>query len=251
MTAIDKLRWARISPLLDELLDAEPGERAQRLERLRQNDYALAEEIAALLSQQAEVETAQFLEHAVIDPAAVTLAGRVLGSYTLERPLGAGGMGSVWLARRSDGRYEGRAAVKLLNLALISRGGAERFGREGSALARLAHPNIARLIDAGVDQGQPYLVLEYVEGEPIDQWCDQRSLDVAARIRLVLAVCEAVAHAHAKLILHRDLKPSNVLVTLDGQVKLLDFGIAKLLADPASELTRDAGRAFTPEYAAP
>ena len=122
-------------------------------------------------------------------------------------------MGSVWLARRSDGRFEGQVAVKLLNLALLARGGAERFAREGSVLARLAHPHIARLLDAGVSAGgQPYLVLEHVEGEPIDRWCDARALGIDARVRLLLDVLAAVAHAHSKLVLHRDLKPSNILV---------------------------------------
>jgi tetratricopeptide (TPR) repeat protein len=166
-------------------------------------------------------------------------------------------MGSVWLARRSDGRYQGLVAFKLLNLALLGRGGAERFAREGSALARLAHPNIARLLDAGVTgAGQPYLVLEHVDGEPIDRWCEAHALDVNARVRLTLEVLAAVAHAHGKLVLHRDLKPGNILVTPDGRVKLLDFGIAKLIDDegqsaPATEITQLAGRAFTPDFAAP
>ena len=163
----------------------------------------------------------------------------------------------MWLAQRSDGRYAGRAAVKLLNLSLLGPAGTERFKREGSALARLTHPNIARLIDAGVtSEGQPYLVLEYVEGQPIDRWCEASALDVRARVRLFLQVLDAVAHAHSKLILHRDLKPPNILVTADGQVKLLDFGIAKLMDEeqlraPAAALTQFPGRAFTPEYAAP
>ena len=152
-------------------------------------------------------------------------------------------MGSVWLAQRSDGRYEGHVAVKLLNAALVGRGGEERFRREGTILARLAHPHIARLIDAGVSNtGQPYLVLELVEGKHIDVYCDEAALSVEERIRLFLDVQSAVAHAHANLIVHRDLKPSNVLVTADGQVKLLDFGIAKLLEDDnLSRLTREAG----------
>lgn len=254
MAGIDRDRWQRVSPLLDELLDADAARRAERLAQIRGEDAPLADEVAALLAREAAVETVQFLEGSALDGA--TLAGRTIGSYTLERPLGHGGMGSVWLARRSDGRFEGRAAVKFLSLALLARGGAERFAREGSVLARLAHPNIARLLDAGLTGGQPYLVLEYVEGEPIDRWCDARSLDVEARVRLFLDVLAAVAHAHNNLILHRDLKPSNILVTSDGRAKLLDFGIAKLIgegAEPAAatELTQLAGRAFTPEYAAP
>jgi serine/threonine protein kinase len=165
-------------------------------------------------------------------------------------------MGTVWLAHRSDGRYEARVAVKLLNLAFLGPGGIERFRREGDALGRLTHPNIARLIDAGVTQvGQPYLVLDYVEGETISRWCESRALDLKARVRLFQDVLAAVAHAHSKLILHRDLKPSNILVTSEGQVKLVDFGIAKLLDDgapaPIPSLTQMAGQAFTPEYAAP
>ena len=166
-------------------------------------------------------------------------------------------MGSVWLAERSDGRFDRRVAVKALNIALIGKGGEERFKREGSILGRLSHPHIAELFDAGVSPaGQPYLVLEHVDGEHIDQYCDQRALTVEARARLLLDVLEAVAHAHANLIVHRDIKPSNVLVRTDGKVKLLDFGIAKLLEDEghaggATLLTREGGGAMTPEYAAP
>jgi tetratricopeptide (TPR) repeat protein len=164
-------------------------------------------------------------------------------------------MGSVWLAHRSDGHFEGLAAIKFLNLALLGHGGVARFRREGDMLARLTHPNIARLLDAGIHGGvQPYLILEYVDGQPIDQWCDARGLDVRGRLQLYVNVLDAVAHAHGNLVLHRDLKPSNILVTPGGQVKLLDFGIARLLegdAQAATALTRQAGHLFTPEYAAP
>ncbi|HEX5633657.1 MAG TPA: serine/threonine-protein kinase, partial [Gemmatimonadales bacterium] len=165
--------------------------------------------------------------------------------------------GTVWLARRSDGRYEGTAAVKLPNLARLDAVGAERFRREGTLLARLSHPGIAQLLDAGVTpDGQPYLVLEHVEGTRIDRYADERRLAPEARLRLFLEVLGAVAHAHANLIVHRDLKPSNILVTADGAVKLLDFGIAKLLEEEqgvaeASTLTDVGGRALTPEFAAP
>jgi len=258
MAGIDKHRWTVLSPLLDELLDADEGVRGLRLAHIRDTDSDLADDLSALLRRQAVIDKEGFLDGVATPlPAEPTLAGRIVGSYTLERLLGRGGMGAVWLAHRSDGRYAGRAAVKLLNLSLLGRAGStDRFKREGSALARLTHPNIARLIDAGVTgEGQPYLVLECVEGEPIDRWCEARSLDVAARVRLFLQVVDAVAHAHSKLILHRDLKPPNILVTPDGQVKLLDFGIAKLLDDEqphmSSALTRFPGHAFTPEYAAP
>ena len=180
---------------------------------------------------------------------------RSVGNYTLEQPLGHGGMGSVWLARRGDGRFEGRAAIKFLDLALIDAQGIERFRQEGEVLARLDHANIARLIDAGVtDHGQPYLVLEYVEGEALDRWCVSRSLDIRARVRLFLEVLAAVAHAHSKLVLHRDLKPANILVTPDGRVKLLDFGTAKILdisaAAPVVHTAADT-QAFTLDYASP
>ena len=256
MAGIDRDLWARISPLLDELLEADDSERAARLARMRAENSAMADTLASLLAQQAVVETGDFLEGAVLAlPPEVTLAGQVVGNYTLDRLLGQGGMGSVWLAHRSDGRFEGLAAIKFLNLALLGRGGVERFRREGSMLGRLTHPNVARLIDAGIYAGgQPYLILEYVDGEPIDRWCDVRALDVRARLLLFTDVLAAVAHAHSNLVLHRDLKPSNVLVTTNGEVKLVDFGIAKLLeaeAQPASALTRQAGHLFTPEYAAP
>ena len=249
--------WQRLSRLLDELLDLDDAARADRLAVVRASDPELASGAEKLLAQERLLEAERFLEGSALEPEEPSLAGRTLGAYTIERPLGAGGMGSVWLARRSDGRYDAAVAVKLLNLALLGRGGAARFAREGEVLARLAHPHIARLLDAGIAEGgQPYLVLEYVDGEPIDGWCDAHRLDVKARLRLMLDVLDAVAHAHTNLVLHRDLKPSNILVTADGQVKLLDFGIAKLLGSTGApgaptELTQVGGRAFTPDYAAP
>ena len=184
------------------------------------------------------------------------LAGQTVGPYTLISQIGQGGMGSVWLARRSDGRFERQAAVKFVNIALAGRATEERFKREGSILGRLTHPHIAELLDAGISSdGQPYLILEYVDGEAIDQYCDEHKLDVEARVGLFLDVLAAVAHAHANLIVHRDIKPSNVLVTTSGEVKLLDFGIAKLLegegqAGAATLLTHEGGSALTPQYAA-
>jgi serine/threonine-protein kinase len=257
MSEIYSRDWDRLSRLLDELLDLEAPARAERLAALRTGDATLAAAIEKLLAHERSADDEGFLEGSALDMGEPSLAGRTLGAYRLERALGAGGMGSVWLARRSDGRYEAMVAVKLLNLALLGRGGAARFRREGELLARLAHPHIARLLDAGLAEGgQPYLVLEYVDGAPIDRWCDARRLGIEARVRLALDVLDAVAHAHAKLVLHRDLKPSNILVTADGQVKLLDFGIAKLLggegsSDAPTELTQAGSRAFTPDYAAP
>jgi serine/threonine-protein kinase len=166
-------------------------------------------------------------------------------------------MGSVWLAQRSDGRFEREVAIKFLNLALARSAGEERFRREGTILARLTHRHIAQLIDAGVSAtGQPYLVLEYVDGNHIDDYCDQHQFGVGARVRLFLDVLEAVAHAHSNLVVHRDIKPSNVLVRADAELKLLDFGIAKLLEDGSGTvgdtlLTVEGTQLMTPEYAAP
>jgi serine/threonine protein kinase len=257
MAALDSRRWQRASPQLDLILDMSSADRFGHLATLRHADPALADDVEALLEQHRLLTAEGFLnDSSPAVPVAPALAGVSLGAYTLVEPIGQGGMGSVWLATRNDGRFEGTAAVKLLNADLTGRSGGERFKREGTILARLAHPNIARLIDAGVSpSGQPYLVLEHVSGRHIDSYCDGHKLEVHARVRLFLDVLSAVAHAHANLIVHRDLKPSNVLVTGDGQVKLLDFGIAKLLEDDRGAtdvtLTRDAGAGLTPKYAAP
>jgi hypothetical protein len=269
MNPIDKQQWALLSPLLDELLDLAEPERGQRLAALRAEDAGLADRLESMLAHDAQLEVQGFLDvtaaRAVIETLAAPdeapdLAGRSIGPYVLQRPLGEGGMGTVWLARRADGRFEGDVAIKFLRAGLFGGGAADRFAREGQILGRLSHPHIARLLDAGIHDGaQPYLVLEYVEGLPIDQYCQQQGLDATARICLFLDVLAAVTHAHSRLILHRDLKPSNILVTAEGQVKLLDFGIAKLLDDAAqaqegaaaTELTQRAGSAYTPQYAAP
>jgi serine/threonine protein kinase/Tfp pilus assembly protein PilF len=252
-------RWLLVSPHLDQALELAGEERRRYLAGVASEDPALAADLELLLGEEPALHDEKYLEHDAQDLLAGShLLEQVFGAYTLVSPLGAGGMGSVWLARRNDGRFEGTAAVKLLSAALLDTAGVSRFRREGTILARLKHPHIAQLIDAGVSEaGQPYLVLEYVEGEPIDRWCDNRALDVESRVRLFLDVLAAVAHAHANLVVHRDLKPSNVMVSKDGRVKLLDFGIAKLLEGDGAgdgaptQLTREAGRAFTPAFAAP
>jgi len=255
MAVIDQERWRALGPLLDEALDLSDSERETWLAELRARAPALAAEVETLLESESAAERSGFMASPLLSPNAAPLAGLQLGAYTLERPVGHGGMGSVWLARRSDGRFEGTAAVKFLNLALLTRAGQARFRREGSVLARLAHPGITRLLDAGVSAGgQPYLVLEYVDGVTIDEYAESHHLSVDDRVRLFLQVLDAVGHAHANLIVHRDLKPSNILVTGAGTVKLLDFGIAKLLDAEGTErtaVTQEAGRAMTPEYAAP
>jgi eukaryotic-like serine/threonine-protein kinase len=255
---LDPDRWRVVSPHLDEALELKDAERAAWLARLRLRDPALADDVRALLEENAMASREAFLANAPRLPrSGALLAGQTFGAYTLVSLIGRGGMGNVWLARRSDGRFEAQAAVKLLNANLLGRAGEERFRREGTFLARLADPHIARLLDAGVSAaGQPYLVLEYVEGDPIDRFCDDGRLGVEDRLRLFLDVLEAVGHAHANLLVHRDIKPSNVLVDRAGQVKLVDFGIAKLLEGEGEDgaetaLTREGGRALTPEFAAP
>jgi serine/threonine protein kinase/tetratricopeptide (TPR) repeat protein len=259
-------RWSALSPYLDEGLALTRDDRAVWLASIRARDAALGADLESLLAEHDGLEESGFLESVVplleSPNDTPSLHGQILGAYRLVSPIGQGGMGSVWLAERCDGRFEGRAAVKLLNVALVGHAGEERFRREGQFLAKLTHPHIAHLIDAGVSPtGQPYLVLEYVDGASIDDYCDEHALEIEARIHLFLDILEAVAHAHANLIVHRDIKPANVLVNSDRQVKLLDFGIAKLLddgepwdgsgAEKSHPLTREAGPVLTPGFAAP
>jgi serine/threonine protein kinase/tetratricopeptide (TPR) repeat protein len=252
---MNKALWGRLSPLFDRALDLDPKGREELLAAIRADESALADALEQLLIEHEHVLASEFLETDAVVPGAIaSLAGQVVGAYTLVRPLGVGGMGAVWLAQRSDGRFEGTAAVKLVNLAVLGREGQERFRREGMLMARLAHPHIARLFDAGVmPSGQPFLVLEHVEGQRIDAHANENRLAIDDRIELFLQVADAVAHAHANLIVHRDLKPSNVLVDRSGAVKLLDFGIATLI-DPVRDertTTMTGARTLTPEYAAP
>ncbi len=246
--------WHEISPLLDEALELPSGARESWLEDLERRAPELAAHVRTCLLRVAELTDRKFLESPVRFHLPAGLEGHALGAYTLDRPLGFGGMGTVWLAHRSDGRFEGQVAVKLLNPAFVGHPSEQRFAREGLVLARLQHPNIARLLDAGVEADrQPYLVLEYVQGDRIDEYCNQHGLSLEQRIRLFLEVLAAVAHAHSNLVVHRDLKPSNILVNGKGEVKLLDFGIAALLSrgDEVTSLTGHVGPGLTPGYAAP
>ena len=266
---LDARQWATLRQLLDEGLALEPAQRATWLEGLAAplSDFRprLRELLAAapgtahrLLDTLPKVETADFA------PAPREAMPERIGPYRLLRELGSGGMASVWLAQRSDMLQGRQVALKLphgewgaygARSASRRAGLAERMAREREILATLNHPNIASLYDAGVaDDGQPYLALEYVEGERIDTYCAQHKLDIPARLRLFLQAARAVAHAHANLVVHRDLKPSNILVNAQGEVRLLDFGIAKLLDQGVAaetELTQQAGRALTPDYASP
>src|SRR5467141_924348 len=257
MSKLSPEQWQALSPHLDQALEMTDDERWTWLSSLQSENPTLAYQLEILLREHRVLSEEGFLEASALElPEGPGLAGQTLGVYTLVSQIGHGGMGTVWLAERSDGRFERRVAVKVLNIALMGKGGEERFKREGRILGRLTHPHIAELIDAGVSlTGQPFLVLEYVEGDHIDRYCDQHGLDVSNRVRLFLDALRAVAQAHDNHIVHRDLKPSNILVRTDGQAKLLDFGIAKLLECDGligeSPLTLEGGRALTPEYAAP
>lgn len=248
--------WAELSPCLDEVLDLEPERRDAWLTDLHARKPRLANSLRAHLAELAALKARNFMDLAI--PARIAsraLSGQRFGAYTLDYAIGHGGMGTVWLARRSDGQFDGQAAVKLLNTALVGHPSGRRLAREGRVLAKLQHPNIAHLLDAGVGaNNQPYLILEYVRGQPIDRYCEARQLGNRQRILLFLDVLGAVAHAHSHLIVHRDLKPSNILVTEDGTVKLLDFGIAELLSPGAHtgiDPTTQLAPGLTPGFAAP
>ena len=257
MSSLHPDQWQVLSPYLDEALTLSEEERARWLESMRAKNPSLADKVQELLNEHRLAEGKGFLENRSNFPAlSKGLACQVVGSYRLISLVGVGGMGAVWLAERCDGRFERKAAVKFLNVALLGHGGEERFKRESAILGRFSHPHIAEMLDAGVaSNGQPYIILEYVEGQPIDRYCDEQNLDIRSRVSLFLDVVGAVAHAHANLIVHRDIKPTNVLVSNDGQVKLLDFGIAKLLEaegqEAATLLTQTGDSPLTPEYAAP
>jgi hypothetical protein len=251
-------RWQELSQQLDRVLDLPEEERAPWLEALRGTDP----EMAGLVEKAMQIRSSEgfdaFLDGAPPLPVdaspEATLIGRQIGPYVIDAEAGRGGMGSVWRAHRADGRYEAEVAIKFVHAAWLGKAGEQRFQFEGRVLARLNHPNIARLLDAGLAEvKQPYLVLEYVEGEPIDKYCEHHGLDAKDRIKLFIDVLHAVAHAHTNLIVHRDIKPGNVYVKPGGTVKLLDFGIAKLIdseGEPA-QLTRASAVALTPQYASP
>lgn len=255
MTAPEALEeiWGQVSPWLDQVLALTPPERSVWLDDFARTHPSTAAHLRTYLDDLEQLEHQNFLTGEPASPFAATLAGQRLGPYTLESCLGHGGMGTVWSARRDDGRFQGRVAIKLLNAALIGHPAEQRFVREGTVLARVQHPNIAHLLDAGIAAGsQPYLVLEYVEGERLDRYCELHALSIAQRLELFLQVLTAVTHAHRNLIVHRDLKPTNILVTADGHVKLLDFGVAALLdQQDAAEITRLSPPGLTFAYAAP
>ena len=245
-------QWQQVKDLLAAALGLAPSERAGWLTGL-----SVAAEVRALLTEMLADEThlGNFLATPLLaPPAQVTVAGLTIGPYQVEREIGRGGMGAVYLAHRADDVYHRQVAIKLVFPTLETPDMQARFHRERQILARLDHPHIARIIDGGTtEHGWAYLVMDYVQGVPIDVWCTTQQLTLNDRLRLVQEVCTAVEHAHQNLVVHRDIKPSNILITSDGTPRLLDFGIARIL-DPqesGGSLTRSALHFLTPEYASP
>ena len=250
--------WSRVRTTFHAAVELPPGERQAYLDEACGDDEALRREVASLL---AEADDADCPIERQAEHMGRWLGGRPVaegtrvGVYEIVRELGRGGMGTVFLARRADGQYQHDVALKMIRRTVDASGLESRFRRERQILASLAHANIARLLDGGVTaDGEPFLVMEYVAGEPLLAYAARQRLDAPARVALFLQVCRAVAYAHGRLVVHRDIKPSNVLVTAEGEPKLVDFGLAKILDDTLAGddgQTQAAFRAFTPSYASP
>jgi len=250
-------QWAAVRRIFDEIADLPPASAEGQLEERCAGDPLVAAAVRRLLhAHQHETDLLDRVQEALApSDQDSSLIGRRLGNYRISREIGRGGMGSVYLAERVEGVIRKQVAVKLVRAGLDEVTVLERFRREREILAGLDHPGIARLIDGGsTEEGLPYFVMDYVEGQPIDRWCDQRRLNVTDRLILFRSVCAAVQYAHQNLVVHRDLKPGNILVTADGTVKLLDFGIAKVLTpQPATSgmTTQTIMPAMTLVYASP
>ena len=243
-------RWRRVEAIFDEAAAMARPERAAFLDRACGGDAGLRAEVESLLAADADADA--FLAEPAMG--AGSLAGTRLGDYRLEEKIGDGGMSTVYRAVRADDAYEQKVAVKVVRLGGEFAGLQKRFRAERQILASLDHPGIARLLDGGTTaDGRPYLVMEHIEGQPLDRYCDERRLGIDARIDLFRQVCAAVQYAHQNLVVHRDLKPSNILVTGDGVPRLLDFGIAKLLESGPDDAfpTLTGQRMMTPQYASP
>jgi non-specific serine/threonine protein kinase/serine/threonine-protein kinase len=248
--------WTRVDRLLQQALERSPAERTAFLDEACAGDAQLRRELDSLLA--ADAEAGSFLEKPFADnftdalTSAQAAAGQRIGAYQLVREIGRGGMGAVYLAERADKQFEKQVALKLIKRGMDTEEIIRRFRYERQILARLDHPNIARLLDGGTTaDGLPYFVMEYIEGQPLTEYCDAQQLSTTERLKLFLAVCAAVQYAHQHLVIHRDLKPGNILVTKAGEVKLLDFGIAKLLDPESASSTIAELRPMTPEYASP
>src|SRR5262245_39565330 len=240
--------WNKVKALFDAALTREPSQRAAFLAEDCPDDRLRHEVEKLLINFQ---EAGSRLSSPVLHPQSSInshpMIGRQLGVYKLERHIGQGGMAAVFLAKRADGEFSRQVAIKLLLPGLDSDEVLSRFRRERQTLAALDHPNIVKLLDGGsTPEGLPYLVMDYVEGSPIDEYCDTHKLSIEQRLRLFGKVCEAVQHAHEKLVIHRDLKPGNILITADGVPKLLDFGIAKVM-EPGAQLTAVRSEEHTSE----
>jgi len=260
VAALTSEQIARMSRLLDEGLPLGPQQRRIWLSQIAPEDLDLRPALERALLDPCDtgvISRLDTLPEIRLDQAerpGIAASDQVVGPYRLLRKLGAGGMAEVWLAQRADGAFRRDVALKLPALVGTRGDFADRFRRERDILAALEHPNIARFYDAGVSPtGMPYLAMEYVDGLPLTDWCDKRQLGLRERLQLFLQVLDAVQYAHLHHVLHRDLKPSNILVTESGQVRLLDFGVAKLLSttEHESAITQVYGRALTPEYASP
>lgn len=251
-------RWQEIRAVLDKAIAVPTGDRAAFLDSSCAEDPELRAEVESLLRSHEDAGSV-FLRNPAADLSALrsnavgpgSRVGRRIGVYQLIDQIGQGGMGEVYRAVRADGQYDKEVAIKFVRAGFDTEYLLERFRNERQVLASLDHPNIARLLDGGTtDEGVPYLVMELIEGTPIDLYCDERKLPVSERLRLFLQVCSAVQYAHQRLVIHRDIKPGNILVTEDGVPKLLDFGIAKIL-DPAAISKTTGVNPMTPEYASP
>ena len=260
-TATNPGTWQKIESLFAEALEQSPDQRSAFIDRCCADDDHLKSELRSLLA--AHEQAGEFMTGldtrgvaALMDDMEAELPDKTVGPFEITGVLGRGGMGTVYLARRSDGQFEQTVAIKLVRQGLDSHSIVQRFLAERQILAQLQHPHIARLLDGGAtESGRPYFVMEYINGTPLTHFCNIRRLDLAACVRLFIAACEAVHYAHRHLVVHRDLKPSNILVTEDGDVKLVDFGIARLLQTgehtPVRPTTETRQPLFTPEYAAP
>src|SRR5216117_2394729 len=226
--AVNRERWEKIKDLFGSTVELDPSQRSDFLSDACGSDDALRAEVESLLASYQRTEALD--EHQPPLPYGEKLVGQRLGAYQVLHEMGQGGMAAVYAAVRADDEYRKRVAIKVVLPYLASEDMLRRFRNERQTLATLDHPNIVKLLDGGsTEQGLPYLVMEYIEGTPIDQHCDSHRLSISERLRLFRTVCAAVHYAHQNLVIHRDLKPSNIVVTADGTPKLLDFGIAKLL----------------------